>query len=43
MAGKQTHTWLTAVKEGKGFDGEGLVEMAREAMDYFCSHPEEVS
>ena len=35
MAGKHTHTWLTAVKEGKGFDGEGLVEAAREAMDTF--------
>src|SRR5580698_3544293 len=23
MASKQTHTWLTAVKAGKGFDGEG--------------------
>jgi len=35
MAGKQTHTWLTAVKAGKGFDAEGLVEMAREGMEAF--------
>ncbi len=35
LASKQTHTWLTAVKAGKGFDTEGLVETAQEAMDTF--------
>jgi hypothetical protein len=35
MAGKQTHSWLTAVKAGKPFDPSNLVEMAREAMDTF--------
>ena len=35
MAGKQTHSWLTAVKAGKPFDTGNLVEMAREAMDTF--------
>ena len=35
MASKQTHTWLTAVKAGKGFDAEGLVEMARDGMETF--------
>lgn len=34
-ASKQTHTWLNAVKAGKGFDPEGLVEMARDAMENF--------
>lgn len=35
LAGKQTHTWLTAVKAGKPFDTGNLVEAAREAMDHF--------
>ena len=35
MASKQTNTWLNAVKTGKGFDPEGLVEVAREAMETF--------
>lgn len=35
MAGKQAHSWLTAVKAGKPFDPGNLVEMAREAMDTF--------
>ncbi len=35
MAGKQTHTWLTAVKASKGFDAEGLVDLARDAMENF--------
>ena len=34
-ASKQTNTWLNAVKAGKGFDPEGLVEMARDAMENF--------
>ena len=35
MASKQTNTWLNAVKTGKGFDREGLVETAREGMETF--------
>ena len=35
MASKQTHTWLTALKAGKGFDSNGLVELAQDAMDTF--------
>ncbi|HZM11321.1 MAG TPA: hypothetical protein VFC15_14030 [Candidatus Limnocylindrales bacterium] len=35
IAGKQTHNWLTAVEKGKAYDGEQLVEMAREGMDHF--------
>lgn len=34
-ASKQTNTWLNAIKAGKGFDPEGLVEMARDAMENF--------
>jgi hypothetical protein len=34
-ASKQTNTWLNEVKSGKGFDPEGLVEMAREGMETF--------
>ncbi len=35
IANKQTHTWLTAVKAGKPYDSEGLVEAARESFDTF--------
>ena len=35
IAGKQAHNWLTAVEKGKAYDGEQLVEMAREGMDHF--------
>jgi hypothetical protein len=35
IASKQTHTWLAAVKTGKGFDTEGLVEAARDSFDTF--------
>jgi hypothetical protein len=35
IADKQTHNWLTAVKAGKPYDGEGLVEAARESFDTF--------
>jgi hypothetical protein len=35
IANKQMHTWLTAVKAGKPYDGEGLVEAARESFDTF--------
>ena len=26
IASKQTHTWLTAIKAGKTYDPEGLIE-----------------
>ncbi len=32
IAGKQTHTWVEAVKAGKPYQGEHLVELAQEAM-----------
>ena len=35
LAGKQAHNWLSAVEKGKPYDGEQLVEMAREGMDHF--------
>jgi hypothetical protein len=35
IAGKQTHTWLAAAKAGKPYQGEDLVEMAREGMEKF--------
>ena len=35
IASKQTHTWLAAVKAGKVYDGEGLVEAARDSFDTF--------
>jgi len=35
IAGKQTHTWLEAAKAGKPYQGEDLVEMAREGMEKF--------
>ena len=35
IAGKQAHNWLTAVEKGKVYDGEQLVELAREGMDHF--------
>ena len=35
LASKQTHTWLNAVKAGKGFDADGLVELARDSMETF--------
>ena len=35
IANKQMHTWLTAVKAGKPYDSEGLVEAARESFDTF--------
>jgi hypothetical protein len=34
-ASKQTHAWLAAVKAGKTYDPEGLVEMARDSFDNF--------
>ena len=35
IAGKQTHTWVEAAKAGKPYQGEQLVELAREAMENF--------
>ena len=35
IASKQTHVWLTAVKAGKPYDPEGLVELARDSFDTF--------
>jgi hypothetical protein len=35
IAGKQTHTWLEAVKAGKPVKGEHFVELAREAVENF--------
>jgi hypothetical protein len=35
IAGKQTHTWLEAAKAGKPYQGEDLVEMARDGMEKF--------
>jgi hypothetical protein len=35
IAGKQTHAWLDAVKTGKPFKGERLVEVARDGMENF--------
>jgi hypothetical protein len=35
MATKQTNHWLHAVKSGKGYDGDVMIEMAKEAMDHF--------
>src|SRR5271157_700048 len=35
VASKQTHAWLTAVKTGKPYDTEGLVEAARDSFDNF--------
>jgi len=35
IADKHTHTWVEAVKTGKPFQSEQLVETAREAMDQF--------
>jgi hypothetical protein len=34
-ASKQTHVWLAAVKAGKTYDPEGLVELARDSFDTF--------
>jgi hypothetical protein len=31
IASKQTHSWLAAVKSDKAFDGEGVVELARDS------------
>ena len=35
IAGKQAHTWAEAVKTGKPYQTEHLVELARESMDHF--------
>ena len=35
IAGKQMHNWLAAIKAGKPYDGEAMVEAARESFDTF--------
>jgi len=35
VASKQTHAWLAAVKAGKPYESEGLVEAARDSFDNF--------
>jgi hypothetical protein len=35
IAGKQTHTWVESAKAGKLYQGEHVVELAREAMENF--------
>lgn len=35
IAGKQAHTWVETAKTGKPFQGERLVELAREGMESF--------
>jgi len=35
IAGKQTHTWVTAAKAGKPYQPENLVDLAREGMENF--------
>jgi len=35
IADKQTHTWVEATKTGKVYQGEHLMEMARESMENF--------
>jgi hypothetical protein len=35
IAGKQSHTWVEAVKAGKPYQSEQVVELAREAMENF--------
>src|SRR5271167_3990838 len=35
IASKQTHAWLTAMKAGKTYDPEGLIELARDSFDTF--------
>jgi hypothetical protein len=35
IAGKQTHTWVEAAKAGKPYQGEDLVELARDGMEKF--------
>jgi len=34
-ASKQMHAWLAAVKAGKTYDSEGLIELARDSFDTF--------
>ncbi len=35
IAGKQAHTWVEVAKTGKPFQGERLVELAKEGMEHF--------
>jgi hypothetical protein len=41
IAGKQTHTWVEAAKNGKPYQGEHLMEMAREGMENFVKAQKE--
>jgi len=36
IAGKQTRTWVEAAKSGKPFDGEPLMDVAREGLENFA-------
>lgn len=35
IAGKQTHTWMEAAKNGKPYPGDELLELARDGMENF--------
>ena len=35
IAGKQTHTWVEATKHGKPYQGEQMMDLAREGMENF--------
>ncbi|HYL46015.1 MAG TPA: hypothetical protein VEU52_03220 [Candidatus Limnocylindrales bacterium] len=37
VAGKQTHSWMEAVKSGKPYESKHLVELARESMENFVN------
>src|SRR6202142_4757607 len=37
IAGKQTHNWIEAAKNGKPYQSEQVVELAREAMENFVN------
>ncbi len=41
IAGKQTHTWMEAAKNGRPYQGEHLMEMAREGMENFVKAQKE--
>ncbi|HET7206035.1 MAG TPA: hypothetical protein VFI95_05580 [Terriglobales bacterium] len=41
IAGKQTHSWMEAAKNGKPYKSEHMVELAREGMDTFVKAQKE--
>jgi hypothetical protein len=41
IAGKQTHTWVEATKTGKVYQGEHLMEIAREGLEHFVKAQKE--